>query len=344
VKRELWVAGFPSFYGGADTELDHDIDLFRKFDVDVHLVPMFGANERMKASVLDRGCTIHEYRDDIFCGKTVISFCNRSFLEKLPLIASHGKPAQVVWFNCMTWLFDKEKVAHREGWIDVFGFQSEYQRRMLVPLLEEIRPVRSFPYKVFFNASRIKRRYREWDGCYKLGRISRDDSKKFSPDMWRLFDRVLVPKSLKKKIYILGYGAKAKERTGPPPPGLDWMTWSPGSIPSEQLFNTIDTMLHKTGGSRENAPRVLFEAYAHGVVPIVEHDYAFPELVVDGETGFMGKSSDEMSYYASMLAMNPDLHRKVADNGRAFLEERLSNEEGCWSAWAELLDGSGAAR
>ncbi len=342
MRSEIWVAGFPSYYGGADTELDHNIDLFRVFGAEVNLVPMFGADQRMQTSVLERGCKIHAYRDDIFRDKLVVSFCNGRFLEKLPLIMEHGRPSRVVWFNCMTWLFDRERDAHRNGWIDYFGFQSEYQKGLLAPQLEQIQPVRTFPYKIFFNSTRIEWRYREWDGCYKVGRISRDDTHKFSADMWRIFDRVVVPATLKKKVFILGYGPNAKARTGAPPPGLDWLTWTPNAIPSGQFYNTIDTMIHKTGGSRENSPRVLFEAYAHGVVPVVEHDFAFPELVLHGETGFMGKSSDEMSYYASMLAMNPEEHRRVAENGRRYLEENFANAEACWSGWQEALNGNPA--
>jgi hypothetical protein len=335
--RELWVAGFPSYYGGADTELDHNIDLFRRFGVEVNLVPMFGAEPSMRASVIERGCRVHEYRDDIFAGKVVISFCNGRFLEKLPVIIEQGRPAMVIWFNCMTWLFEREKEAHRQGWIDIFGFESEYQKQLLVPQLEQIRAISTFAYRPYFNGARIQWNYREWDGCYKLGRISRDDAHKFAPDTWRIFDRVLVPPSLKKKVYILGYGTNAKTRIGQAPTTLDWQTWSPNSIPAAQFYNTIDTMIHKTGGSRESSSRVLFEAYAYGVVPVVEHDFAFPELVVHGETGFMGSSSDEMSYYASMLAMNPALHRNVARNARSFLEERLSNAEECWAGWQAIL-------
>jgi glycosyltransferase involved in cell wall biosynthesis len=334
----IWVAGFPSYYGGADTELDHLIDLFRHFDVGVNLVPMHGAPERMKESVLERGCRVHEYRDDIFRDKIVISFCNGTFLEKLPVIVERGRPMKTIWFNCMTWLFDREKEAHREGFLDYFGYQSSYQRQLLVPQLEQIRqPVRTFPYTPYFDASRVRWSYRKWDGCYKIGRISRDDANKFAHDTWKIFDRVLVPPHLKKKVYILGYGPRAKERCGPPPPSLDWLTWSPNAIPASQFYNTIDTMIHKTGGSRENSPRVLFEASAHGVVSIVERDFAFPELIVQGETGFMGTSSDEMSYYASMLAMNPRKHRAVARNARASLEEQLADREACWAHWEPLL-------
>src|SRR5262249_41503049 len=99
----------------------------------------------------------------------------------------------------------------------------------------------------------------------------------------------------------------------------------------------IDTMVHKTGGSRESYCRVLIEAYAHGVVPIVEKDYAFPELVIHGETGYMTSDSDEMSYYASYLAMHPDEHRRRAENGRRHLERAAGEREACGSGWQEIF-------
>jgi len=335
--REVWVAGFPSYYGGADTELDHTIDVFRQFGLEVNLVPMFGCDERMRVSVLERGCKIFSYREDIFGGKTVISYCNGQFLSKLPMIMKAAPPVRVIWFNCMTHTFEAEKQAHAHGWIDYFGFQTEYQKRCLMPQLEALGPVRTFPYVPFFNVHKIPWRYRQWDGSYRVGRISRDDMHKFAADTWRIFDRVLVPNYLKKKVFILGYGPNAAKKTGPPPPSLDWLTWSPGAIPAAQFYNTIDTMIHKTGGSRENYPRVLLEAWAHGVVPVVEHDYAFPELVVHGETGFMTSCSDEMSYYASMLAMNPKEHRRIAENGRKHLENRLACPDACWQSWSAVL-------
>jgi glycosyltransferase involved in cell wall biosynthesis len=333
----VWVAGFPSTYGGADTELDHVIDLFRLFRVEVNLVPMFGTDEDMLQSVRERGCNIYEYRDDIFRDKTVLSFCNGSFLEHLPRIVETGRPATTIWFNCMTWLFERELEAHRNGWIDLFGFQSEYQKQLLVPLLEQVRPVRTFPYKSFFNAAKVEWRYRPWDGEYRIGRISRDSEDKFAPDAWRIFDRVLVPQGLRKKVYILGYGPNAAAKCGPPPQTLDWLTWSPEAIPATEFYRTIDTMIHKTGGSRESLCRVLLEAYAHGVVPVVENDFAFPDLVIHEETGFMSSDSDEMSYYASLLAMNQPLHRRIAENGRRYLEAGLADPGTCWNGWREVL-------
>ena len=341
---EIWVAGFPSSYGGADTELDHLIDLLRAREVAVHLVPMFGADEAMERSVIARGCAVHEYRPEVFRGRTVVSFCNGNFLERLQEIVERGRPAQVVWFNCMTQAFEAERRAHRNGWIDRFGFLSAYQERLLRPVLEQLRPVPILRYRAYFNPARVAFRYREWAGEYRVGRISRDDGAKFAPDTWRIFDRVLVPPSLRKKTYLLGYGPNAAARIGPAPPSLDWRTWAGNEIPATQFFRTIDTMIHKTGGSRESYCRVLIEAYAHGVVPIVERDYAFPELVVDGETGFMCADSDEMSYRASWLAFHPQAHRRIAEAGRRHLAEVLMDEEACWAGWGELLGATPLAQ
>lgn len=336
--RELWIAGFPSPYGGADTELDHLIDFLRSRDVQVHLVPMFGANEGMVGSVLARGCHIHEYRDDIFRDRLVASFCNGEFLAALPAIMNAGPPAKVIWFNCMTWLFDREREAHARGWIDVFGFQSEYQRHVLTGQLEPIRPVHTFPYRPYFNVKRIEWSYREWGDSHHLGRISRDDSAKYAPDTWQIFDRVQVPAHLRKRVFVLGYGDNAARKIGAPPPALDCELWAPGQVPADCFYRTIDTMVHKTGGSRENYPRVLVEAYAYGVVPIMEKDFGLPELVVHGETGFLTSSSEEMADYATRLAHDPSQHRRMAEQGRRYLEERLSAPDACWRGWEALLD------
>ncbi|HET7502615.1 MAG TPA: hypothetical protein VFK02_16455 [Kofleriaceae bacterium] len=337
-RREIWVAGFPSPYGGADTELDHQIALWRRHDVDVHLVPMFGADPETRRRQIARGCHVHDYRDNIFRGRVVVSYCNGEFLGHLPRIMAAGRPAKVVWFNCMTWLFDGEREAHRQGWIDLFGFVSDYQRRQLTPQLEAIRPgVASFGYRPYFDLGTTEWRYRSWDGCYRLGRISRDDMHKFASDTWRIFDRVLVPPGLAKKVYILGFGANAAAKIGAAPPGLDWQTWGPNTISATEFYRTIDTMIHKTGGSRESYCRVVIEAYAHGVVPIVEDDYAFPEIVVHEETGIRTSDSDEMSWWASALARDPARHRAMAERGRVFLADQLSGDEACWRPWHEVL-------
>jgi glycosyltransferase involved in cell wall biosynthesis len=236
----------------------------------------------------------------------------------------------------MTWLFPREREAHDRGWIDYFGFVSDFQKRLLMAELKEIRPVQSFPYAPYFDPTGIRRRYREWNGVYRVGRISRDDADKFSRDTWRIFERVQVPTCLTKEVLVLGFGSNAAARVGPPPAHLNCKTWPPAGITAADFYALLDTMIHKTGGSRESYCRVLVEAYAHGVVPIVERNYAFPELVVEGETGFMTNDSDEMAAIASYLAHHPEEHRRISSNGPCHLET-LSDPDACWAGWNSVL-------
>lgn len=338
--RELYVAGFPSFFGGADTELDHNIDLWREYGVDVHLVPMFGQDPAMRALCEARGCQVHEYEPGIFKDKVVASWCNGGFLDALPTIMERGKPAQVIWFNCMCWTFEKEIEAHRNGWIDLFGFVSQYQRSRLEPTLSAVRPVQAFEgYRPYFNpASRSQEltfSYHPPTEWFAMGRVSRDDGAKYSSDMWRIFDKVCAP--VPTKAFVLGYGPNAHWKTGSAPPGLDWQTWLPAGIPVRELYGRLHVLIHKTGGSLESYGRIVPEAYASGVPVIVEDDFAFPDLVIQGETGFRCKSSDEMSFRASQLAFDEPLRKKMAFAGREFLIGELSSRELCWRAWAQVL-------
>jgi hypothetical protein len=80
-RKEIWVAGYPSLFGGADTELDHNIDLWRAHAVDVHLVPLTEWCDPAVRALCDaRGCVTHRYEPGVFADKVVVSFCNGEFL------------------------------------------------------------------------------------------------------------------------------------------------------------------------------------------------------------------------------------------------------------------------
>lgn len=339
---ELWVAGYPSFVGGADVELDHNIDLWRSFGVEVHLVPMFGKDPRMEALCNQRGCLTHEYHPAIFEDKIVVSYCNGNFLDKLPDIYQSGPPRSVLWFNCMTWTFEPELAAQRRGWITHFGFISDYQRRHLIPKLTDCgQPVRELEgYIPFFNpdnhSQQIQFQYRPPTNWFGVGRVSRDDAGKYSPDMWSIFNKVCAP--IHVKAFVLGYGPNAHERCGAAPPGLDWQTWLPNEVSVKDLFDRLHCVIHKTGGSRESFCRVILEAAAFGVPVIVENDYAFPELIVNGETGFLCNSSDEMAFRASQLAFDEELRHRIIIQSRERLMHRFANRDAAWSPWRRFFE------
>jgi hypothetical protein len=337
VSLEVWIAGMPSQRNGAGTEMDNLIDLFRDHGVEVHLAPPGEKPDAEQAdNLLRRGCLIHEFHPGLFKDKVVLSFISPQFLSQLPAIAQQGRPARVIWFNCSTRHLPGELDAHAAGLIDIHGFVSRYQQRQLQPALDALRPVHTFDYRPYLNLRRIEWRYREWNGTYALGRISRDDPHKYPRDMWRIFDRVTVPKGLTKQVNILGFGMRAAAKTGRPPGSLNTQLWRPGEIPASQFYRSIDTLVYKTGGAQESYGRVIVEACAHGVVPVADNAFAFPELIVHGHTGYLASNSDELSEYASELAANPARHLQMARNAREHIE-RLMDPEVCWKPWPGLL-------
>jgi glycosyltransferase involved in cell wall biosynthesis len=332
----IWIAGAPGAIGGATTELDHLIDLLLGRGVPVHVVPTWRAGARTVADLLARGCTVHSYRPDVFRDGVVLSFGNVRFLHRLPEIVRAGRPRRVIWFNCNNWMLDGEAEAHRNGWLDAVGFVSRYQEAILRPQLEQIAPVPTFGYRPYLNLRRIPFAPRPPDRTFRVGRISRDDALKFPDDMWHAFSAIRVPPRTRKLVLVLGYGPAAAGRVGPPPPDLDVTLLAPGSIPARRLYAGLDVLLYKTGGWSESYCRVVVEAQAHGVVPVVPDDYAFPELVVPGSTGFLARTTAEMSEYATWLAHHPRQRMRMARRGRRRVEQLVS-EPVCWAPWPAIM-------
>ena len=272
-----------------------------------------------------------------------MSFCNPVFLAKLGEISAAGRPRCVVWANCMTWTFPEELECHRRGLIDLFVFQSRYQRLWLLPELAAVRPVEELSdYQPFFNVARWSLGLRPCAapadvGYYGIGRISRDDEAKYPEDLWRTFSRVLSPFPV--KCFVLGWGPNAERKCGNPQDyrRLDWMLWGPAVIPARGLLSRVHTLVHQTGGSRENLPRVALEAWASGVAILAEHDYGWPELIEDGESGILCESSDEFAYRASELAFDEAKRRRLVRSGLERLQSLYSSSRRCFAAWNRIL-------
>lgn len=340
MKKQIFIAGAPSFYGGADVELAHLILLLRKKEVSVNIVPMHSFDKNARSFFLNIGCEIHEYKSNIFKDKVVVSFCNGNFLKELPKINKDGRPSMTVWANCMTYTFGDELSSVKDGLIDVHLFQSKYQKELLIPQLSAFGKVQiGEGYRAYFDPddpfSNIKFVKNKQNEIFVYGRISRDDPYKFPQDLWRTYYKVCSPN--KKHAVVVGLGPKSNSKVGKPFKSFSHSIYSPGGLSQSTFYDWIHCLVHKTGGSRENWPRVVIESLAAGVVPIVENDYAMSEMIEDGVHGYLCNSSDEMSYRASCMAFDSETRLKIAKEGRNHLVGSLASESNCWSFWNKIL-------
>lgn len=333
----VWVAGYPSALGGADTELDHQITLWRRHGVAVNLVPMTRPADAIRAACDARGCRTWDYSPGIFAGRVVVSFCCGPFLKRLPEIVAAGKPKRVIWANCMTWTTDLELEAVRQRWIDLHLFQTAYQRDALRKLLTPIAVAElpTAPYVPYFDADRP-----EWAAAsvkpvdsFGIGRISRDDPHKFHERTWPMLAAVQAPAGV--KCYILGHGDKVRERIGPPPDNTDYLLWAAGAVPASEFYRRVHVVMHATGGSRENLPRVLLECWATGTVFLGEDAYGFRELITPGVDGFLCRSTEEMAVMATQLAYDPAMRARIIIGGRRALARYADSVS--WAAWEPIL-------
>ncbi len=60
----VFLVGYPGELGGANTEAWHTIKLWRRFEVDVHLIPTWGHDLRWRERADALGCTTHDVTPD----------------------------------------------------------------------------------------------------------------------------------------------------------------------------------------------------------------------------------------------------------------------------------------
>lgn len=333
---EICVIGYPSRVGGADTELDHQIRVWQALGIRVHLVHTGPLDDNLRALRMEeRGCSIHEPRDWSACrGRHVISYCNGEFLKHLEDIRRYARTTTFV--NCMCWLFDAEKEAHRKGLIDCFLYQTDHARERVQAELRSIndtfrwmkvRPyfhLEDFPYV----ADRPEERFR-------FARISRDDPAKFHPSQLWVYESMVAP--VLKEGVILGLSDRIREKIGNEP---NWIRGLPaGAAPVQDVYRKAHCII-QMAETYENLPRVGFEAMASGCVLIVDDRGGWREQVLHGQTGFLCKNEREFVYYASRAAFERTERLQMAERARAWLESGwgMESTQRGWSEYFEFLE------
>lgn len=342
---KLFLFGYPGDLGGACTEVWHTIRLWRKFDVDVHLIPTWGYTTNWRQRCDDLGCTTHDAKPETLDrveglpGSIVVSFCNAAFLENARRLREFG--CKLVWANCMTWLFDAEKAFYREcGPFDGFMFQSEFQRDELESQLTE------FGYSsdqghlirgaVNFEDWKFRPRPHSRGEAFVIGRAARPDCDKWSSNTWRIYDRIQYPT---KRALMLGMDDRTHRKLGAAPNWADCL--SPMALPAQDWFRQLHCTLPINGGARENWPRVGLEAMASGVPIVAQNLWGWRDMIVQGETGFLGDCDEELSHYSAMLAYDETLRQRIIRQSRDRLQAELANFDQLRSSWQTLLERLG---
>ncbi len=316
-KRRVFAHGFPGKYGGASTELHHQIKLWLAMEVEVHIIPsqVNYQNEPLYAELVQSGVVIHGCNqwEVLTTEDAVLGFCNAEFLTHLPEI--HARTKRTVFINCMTWLFDLEKQRMAEGLIAMFLYQNEEVMQKNMPVLQALNPTANARFLTFipyFDTAAfpfIKERTADHFGC---GRISRQDADKYAANTLHIYEYFVAP--VMKRGLFLGFDARSEAKIGRP---HSWITTAcDSSIISQQDFYQHCQIILQPSDTTENWPRVGFEAMASGSVLIVDDRGGWRQMIEHGKTGWLCQHERDFIYYASKMAYEPELRHEIAHNAR----------------------------
>jgi hypothetical protein len=336
----IFVCGYPSDVGGANTELWHTVKLWRRFGAAVTLLPTATVNPVWRGRLDAIGCrTCPCNADDLasvpgLAGGVVVALCNTKFLRIAERFRELG--CKIVWLGCMNWLFPEERLHYRKhGPFQRHVFQSRYQQEQLAPQLatygfktEQGRVVHG-AFDVSEFPFRPRAHVREQP--FVVGRLSRAAADKFSPSTWEIYSRVPHPLAVR----VMGWNGSVEARLGKPP---RWARCQPAGAESSQTFlGRLHCLAHAGGGAVENWPRVGLEAMASGVPVVADNSGGWPEMIAHGRTGCLAGSDDEMACHIGRLAHNEAFRREIIEQARRAVQCELANPEVFWRQWMELL-------
>lgn len=335
--ERLFVYGFPGLYGGAGTELHHQIYAWTHMGIEIHLIPTNARYQRepLYQEMLEIGVKIHHAHDwsPLSPEDPVFGFCNADFLNRLPEIRQRTR--RTVFINCMTWLFEKEKQRMAKGEIGMFLYQNEDVRQEQMPKLRalnddaEIRFLTVRPYFKDELFPYVPNRADEFFGC---GRISRLDADKFAANTLHIYDYFVAPKC--KKAIFLGFGPRSEAKIGKP---FDWIRAAAdhNQISREEFYRHCEIVLQPSD-TTENWPRIGFEAMSSGSVLIVNNRGGWRRMVKHGETGWLCDHERDFIYYASKMAYEPNLRSEMAAAARDH-GQQLGGLEASIESWREVF-------
>lgn len=332
----ILVLGFPSLYGGAGTELHHQILAWIAMEREVHLIPTHDVrHEPLLPDLLRLGVHVHAPFDwnVIRPGDPVLGFCNKEFLDHLPDIRKRSR--RTVFVNCMTWLFEKEKEAMTNGQIAMFLYQNEAVRQKNMPVLQTLNDAPRIAFHTFrpyFHQNDFPYIGKRSEDSFGCGRISRQDADKFARNTLCIYEYFVSPKP--KKGLFLGFDGRSAAKIGKPFP---WIRTARDQteVSQQAFYRHCDIILQPTD-TTENWPRIGLESMSSGSVLIVDNRGGWRQMIEHGKTGWLCDHERDFIYYASKMAYEPNLRADMAAAARQRLED-IGGLSASIASWEEAL-------
>lgn len=339
--RRLFIYGYPGLYGGAGTELHHQIKIWKEIpDLELHIIPTAASftHEPLYPEMKSLEITHHEAHDfsQITPDDAIINFCGEDFLNRIDEIYERTK--KTIFVNCMTWIFQdrnkksNELTAHRDNKISFSLYQRDEVRDAHRALLKHAGSKAEFlHFCPYFDSSGWEFSVKNQEETH-IGHISRADADKFSKHTLHIYEYITSPKW--KVAHFLGFGPQSEKKIGKP---YGWIkTYASHRVfPTKDFYKTVDFIIQPTD-TNENWPRIGFEAMFTGVPLVVDNRGGWRTMIEHRKTGFLCDTPKDFIYWGTRLSYEPELVKEIAHNALKKAEQ-LGGKEKSKASWEEVF-------
>ncbi|HOI36883.1 MAG TPA: hypothetical protein PLY00_16700 [Verrucomicrobiota bacterium] len=330
VKPRLFIFGWPSFVGGADTKLAHLLVLLHEH-CEITVIPNENRHLRNKTwtRFLDNLSIKYGPLDQLPTKLSgfALSMSNQCFFSHRIAHRAKERGLTLIWSSEMMWHHQGELEAVQEGLIDRVLYTSELQKKVLSPAYGNLPGMITgnyidpsfFPFKIRQNE------------MFTIGRLSRADLVKYPEDFPVFYECLELPEV---RFRVMAWDEKLRQKYRWHRFDERWDMLKAEQEPAVEFLQSLDLFVYPLGHNfTESWGRSTVEAMLTGAVPLVPSGHHLENLIVDGETGFICGDFLDYQRRAQELFYDRALCNSMAHRCRKHAVSKLCNREEHLKTW-----------
>lgn len=336
-KKNVYIFGWPSFLGGADTKLAHLVDLlsdtFNLTLVPNDFVSLVDNNAYWAKYIKSKGAKCHSLQSlPAKLDGVALSMCNEDFLNKGICKIAKEKGLKVIWSSEMMWHFNGEWDAIAQGYIDKILYVSEIQK-------SKMRYPSNLPYSItgnYINPIYFPFKDRDYKGNITVGRLSRHDPDKYTENFPLFYDALEIPNV---KFRVMAWSEDLEKKYSWYDFDDRWELLFPTQEDTVTFLHSLDLFVYPLGHRFiESWGRSTVEAMLTGCIPFCQTGHHLENLIKHGHSGYICDDIQELREIIHKLLRDKNKLKEMSINCRTYAEEVLCNREEHIKIWKEAFD------
>jgi hypothetical protein len=333
-RKPVYIFGWPSYVGGADTKLAHLLVLLHK-EYRITVIPNDASRLKEKdwTGLMDRlGIRYALLRQLPRKLEGIgLSLCNGRFFAGGLAQRVKERGLTVIWSSEMGWHHPGELAGIKKGLVDKVLYVSEVQKKHLHKGYNGLPSVITGNY---IDPSNFPFRDRN-NESFAIGRLSRPDPEKYPEDFPVFYEALGLPDT---RFRVMAWSENLAKKYRWHRFDERWDLLGTMAEPQLKFLYSLDLFVFPLGHTcTEVWGRATVEAMLTGCIPLVPAGHHFAQLMVSGESGFICRDFLEYQSWARKLCCDYPWRKKIARQCWSHATHELCNAEKHRALWREAL-------